>query len=88
MKSEAGFYVDAGIGMMSGLEYDASASVDLGHGFSLNYEAEASATLNDVPFFLFRGGYEWDSGYHLEFETQGIPDIHYETVTFYHRWRF
>ena len=84
MRAEAGFYVDAGVGVMKGLE--AEASIDLGHGFSLNYEAEA--TLNDLPFFMFRGGYETPNGFHFELQTTGIPEYHYETFTIYKRWRF
>lgn len=83
MRSEAGFYVDAGVGVLKGLE--AQAEVDLGHGFSLNYEAEAA--INDLPFFMFRGGYEYN-GFHFELQTTGVPDYHYETFTVYKRWRF
>lgn len=87
MKAEAGFYVDAGVGMIKGLEYEAEASVDLGNGFELSYKAEAKATINDLPFFMLRGGYEY-RGFHFELQTTGIPEYHYETFTFYHRWRF
>ncbi len=83
-RSDAGFYVDAGVGVIKGLE--AHASVDLGHGFELRYEAESS--LNDLPFFMFRGGYETTGGFHFELQTTGVPEYHYETFTIYKRWRF
>lgn len=87
MKSEAGFYADAGVGMIRGLEYEAEASVDLGHGLALTYTAEAEYTLNDLPFFMLRGGYEYN-GMHIELQTTGVPEYHYETLTVYYRWRW
>ena len=83
--SKAGFYIDAGIGYIKGIEATETISLEVGD-FILNVEAKGEAPISS-SIFILRTGYEY-CGLHLEIETIGVPDQHIEIFSTYYRWKF
>jgi len=84
-KAEAGMYLDIGIGYMRGVDITRSASLNVG-GHTVSATARLEAP-EDTSYGFIRVGYE-RRGWHLEYETRGIPEYHIDSVNLYHRWRF
>ena len=84
-RAEAGAYMDFGVGYMKGIEITKSASVTF-DDYTISAEAKLEAP-QDTGHFMFRGGYK-HKGWHLEYETKGIPGLHIDSVNLYHRWEF
>lgn len=83
-KSEAEFYIDAGAGIIRGLELTTGLSRNFGE---FEVDLTITAQVPDLTVLMLRGGYKWN-GLHMEVSAMGSTEHHLTYFSTYYRWTF